>query len=193
MPVPTQTLRNMTVMNVIFFFSALALIASTGWLIVADHYKSNYRGYQSDALAWEQAMLVDAQQAYISNEYLSQQHDIQADIAALNTQDTQQRIADLQADVAREQANKETEEFRLSIEKGVVGPTQQRLERARLEFSEDSQQIIQLKIELADVLDKVNKRSAIIAGIDQKLADRAFDIADAQQAFAQQTEQLTDL
>ncbi|MDP7348370.1 MAG: hypothetical protein QF735_09065, partial [Phycisphaeraceae bacterium] len=55
MPVPTETLRNMRVLNAVFAVSSVLLLLSTVWLVLAD-YNRPWRLHQREAIRWDAAM-----------------------------------------------------------------------------------------------------------------------------------------
>ena len=55
MPVPTETLRNMRVLNAVFAVSSVLLLLSTVWLVLAD-YNRPWRIHQREAIRWDAAM-----------------------------------------------------------------------------------------------------------------------------------------
>ena len=60
MPVSTNTLRDQNKLHFIFAVSAVALLLSTAWMVLAD-YTRGWRSYQREGRAWEAAMTIDAQ------------------------------------------------------------------------------------------------------------------------------------
>ena len=58
MPVPTETLRSIRKLNMVFAGSALFLLLVTGWLIM-DDYTRPWREYQRQGLVWQAAITID--------------------------------------------------------------------------------------------------------------------------------------
>ena len=63
MPVPTETLRNIKVLNLVFAASAVLLLFSVLGLVL-DDWTREWRQYQQDAKVWDTAML-EAQQTVV--------------------------------------------------------------------------------------------------------------------------------
>ena len=60
MPVPTQTLRNMKLLNVIFAASSVIMTVSLLMLVVEDTNRE-WRQFQRDANDWKSTMFVEQQ------------------------------------------------------------------------------------------------------------------------------------
>ncbi len=193
MPVPTTTFRNMKVLNAIFAVTAVVLLLSTFWLVVADHFKSTWRRYHRAARVWDEAILVDAHRAALSDEYIRQIKQLNAEIGELKASMNADEIRRLEQQLTDTKENKEKTALKLSVERGKVGPKRQQIERARLEYDDDSDQVIALRGELWRINEVVDKMSADMAGFDREIDETTARLHQAKQKLNQKQKKLGDL
>ncbi len=170
MPVPTDTLWNIKRLNAVFAVSAVVLLVSTLWLVVADHTRA-WRGYQQQGRSWEAAMAIDAAGRALS---AAQEKDLKkleqrieqvsaelqsGGVEALSGQtiaEAEQRIADLERELGKMS-------LPAAAVKGQIGPLTQQLERAVMSHGEGSEPARALREKLDEVaLDFEGKNSLIV-------------------------------
>ena len=83
MPVPTQTLRNMKLLNVIFAASSVIMTVSLLMLVVEDNNRE-WRQFQQDAQDWKAAIFIEEMHEAEAAENAALIASMQAELEAIN-------------------------------------------------------------------------------------------------------------
>jgi len=189
MPVPTDTLRNQQTLHYVFAVSAVLLLGSVAWLVVAD-YNRAWRGYQRQARLWETAMTQDALAQASNAQQQRQAGQLETQIDELEATLPHERILALEAELEALGRKKDPLLLPTAAIKGEIGPKIQQLERARLAGSD---QVPQLQQELIDLQNRHGEKENQIADYDREI-DKLSNQLDA--LYAQKTaiqKQVADL
>jgi len=159
MPVPTETFRSIRTLNIVFAASAAFLLLITGWLIVDDWTRA-WRGYQQDARAWQAVLTADTlaqtDSAQLRMDLAQKEEEIRRMRAAL----PKQQLADAERDLAAMDKLRIQLELPLARTKSEIVPTEQQIERARLQYGEDAPETKALRERLRSIIIDYNEKSA---------------------------------
>ncbi|MEX2215461.1 MAG: hypothetical protein WD768_15110 [Phycisphaeraceae bacterium] len=193
MPVPTETLRSIRKLNIVFAGSALFLLAVTAWLIMDDYIRP-WRQYQRDGLDWQAAITVDQRSQLETDAFRKELAEKEERIRLLQEALPKNQIAQLQQKRAEQEVVRNKEDLPLAIAKSNIVPLEQQLERVVLEYGEIDPAtgkvpapVAKLQTRLqnarADYEQKqaaMNVITASIAGIDAQIASEQKAVADHQ-------------
>ena len=173
MPVPTETLRSMRVLNLVFAGSAIFLAVITLWLIV-DDYDKTWRTYQQDAQVWQAAIVEDTIDLRITDDLKRELAVKEDEIRRLRDRQPHDKLAQLRDEWKRVENDRIKADLPLARAKAEVVPTEQKIERARLEHGDDHPSTQKLRAYLdevkSDVRDKEKAMGEILAQL-KKLDD----------------------
>ncbi|MCC6579881.1 MAG: c-type cytochrome, partial [Phycisphaeraceae bacterium] len=186
MPVTTDTFWNIRRLNVYFLIAASLLLLSTVWFVLSD-YTRTWRGYQQQARVWQTALTRDAMAQAGRAQVQKQLADLESQLQKLRDQLPHDDIAKLQQEAERQLELKNKLSLKLAVKKGEIGPKTQQLERAKLEFGDDSPQARDLRKQLAAIQSEYDAMFAQMAGYDEAIA-AANAAVQQKQAEVRETE-----
>ena len=135
MPVPTNTMRDITKLNLVFLFSALLLTGATLWMVFAD-WNRPWRQYPQTADAWKAAMLEDEQWRLEHDQLFQKQIEVaQTQLDEAGAGLDRGTIAKVESKIAQLRAKLGLITLPRDVEKGEDTPANQKLEHAILESS----------------------------------------------------------
>ncbi len=190
MPVSTDTLRDQNKLHLVFAVSAIALLASMGWLVMAD-YTRQWRDYQRQGRAWEAAMTIDAQTHALDAQQQRELRDLEERIQSLGATLPRDQIAEATAQLEATTRKRDRLTLPAAAVKGEIGPKTQQLERARLAGSEN---IAQLEEELAKLKKDYRRKASEIAKQEETietLSDQLNKLLAAETTVQKQINDLT--
>ena len=148
MPIPTDTYRNIKVLNWVFAASALLMVAVMGLSVAQDYYKS-WREPQIHNRVWEAALAQDRIDRANTPEKKLQLDQLQASIKAREAElaANQSKIDALKGQVTKLRSDMSTLEFGLNNRKAELAVDEAHLEEARTTAAtdEDRQQVRQME------------------------------------------------
>jgi len=179
MPVPTETFWNIKRLNVIFLVCVAALLLSTVWFIRADSDKG-FREYQNAGWAWEAAMY---EARLESKEYLTGEiARLDSEIKRLEGLLNADQIGKLQNQIDEAKADVERFKLKAAVAKGNIVPTTQKIEKAIASYGEGSEQVKDLREELAGYKDEFESLNARIARWKQTIRNNEETIREMREA-----------
>ena len=140
MPVPTETFRSTTKLNLIFAASALALLGSVGWMVF-DDYNREFRQWQRRGRLWQVAMTRDSEQRANDQTTDSRIKRLERQIdqitAELGLGKSKEQIQKLQAQIAEFTSQRDRLALKTASLKGQIGPFNQQIQVAELSGDSD--------------------------------------------------------
>jgi cytochrome c2 len=152
MPIPTDTYRNIRVLNWLFAGSALLLTGVMLLSVLQDYHKS-WRKPQENARVWEAALVDDKLRQVNTPERRAQVQKVDADLAATGKEiaANEGKIGDLKGRVAKIRSDIATLEFSLNNRKAELAVAEVQLEAARTSAAtpEDRQRVGAMERDIA--------------------------------------------
>ena len=138
MPIPTDTYRNIKVLNWVFAASAVLLVAVMGLSVAQDFFKT-WRQPQINNRVWEAALVDDQLKRAETPEKKQQLDQLQASIKAKETElsANQAKIDDLKGRINKLRSDISTLEFGLNNRKAELAVDEAHLEEARTTAATD--------------------------------------------------------
>ena len=209
MPVPTETLRNMRVLNAVFAVSSVLLLLSTVWLVLAD-YNRPWRIHQREAIRWDAAMTRGVLEGEEIKAARGQIEAITAELAELEQQVASEQgdeLAEYEQTIAAQHDVIERLKLPLANEKGRVNPKLQEIELASSKYGPDMPEAKALREELKPIQDAIaemerqtveakqakEEAQAQIAKIREQISDRDVRLMDLQRKEESLQERLAQL
>lgn len=135
MPVPTETYRPQRILHAVFAISAVILLGSVLWLVMAD-YNREWRQYQRQGRLWQAAMTTDAAKAAMDAQKRRQLTQRERQIDELEAALPHEQIAEISQRIEDHKKERASLTLPAAAVKGEIGPKIQELERARLVHSD---------------------------------------------------------
>ncbi len=192
MPVPTETMRSMRKLNLVFAAASVFFLLITGWLIWDDYDKA-WRVYQRDAQTWQAAILEDTIDLRITDDLKRELAVKEDEIRQLRNRQPHDKIAQLRADWQKVENDRIKADLPLARAKAEVVPTEQKIERARLQYGEDDARTQDLRKYLDTVKSDVRDKEKAMAGIVAELKKIEEQIAANVKLADEQKKELESL
>ena len=192
MPVPTETFRSIRKLNILFAIASVFFLFVTAWLIF-DDWNRPWREYQQDARQWQAVLTADwikrVDTDQLKLELGQKEEEIRRVRSALPT-DTIVRLERELADLQTERIKKDLPAARAKSE---IVPTEQLIERARLQFGEEGAQTVALRAKLRDILSDYEEKRAALAAATELVTKKEEEIAAYRKAEDDQKKDLENL
>ena len=192
MPVPTDTFRNIKILNLIFAVSAMLLLVATGWMVLADHHRE-WHHFQKDANLWQEAMTRDAMNQAITDDWernlkqtLLQSQSIEESLPSDTIQNLKQNIAKLTGQIERAR-------LPATVWKGKRTPSIQQYERALAEFGPDHPETKNRLQQTNEIEDEYQERTKALVNDESKLEKFSKELAQLLEQKLAQEKRLAEL
>jgi cytochrome c2 len=192
MPVPTETFRSIRKLNIIFAASAVFLLLITLWLIMDDWYRP-WRAYQQDARQWQAVLTADTLDQTATAQLNLELAQKEEEIRRLRDAWPKERLALLERDLAAMEKLRIQQDLPTAIAKSSIVPTEQQIERARLQYGEDAPETNKLREKLKTIKDDYLKKSKEMEALIVEIGKKTAEIAAFRKAEEEQKKDLENL
>src|SRR6185295_1065947 len=185
MPIPTDTFWNIKRLNWIFAVSAIALMGTTVWSILRDHY-TGWRVPQRNGRVWEAAIVSEKITSAYTPDQQARLKDLQAQINGKQSEITsgnkefEQRVAQMR----QLESDRATTEFNYNTVKSDVGVLESNLQDAQTAGEKDRVESIERKL--------VSQRK-LRSDLEEKLAAKKEEIQQTKEDIDRRRAELDKL
>ncbi len=192
MPVPTETFRSIRKLNLVFAASAAFMLLITAWLIWDDWNKA-WRGYQQDARQWQAVLTADTLAQTANDQLLQELAMKEEEIRRLRDALPKDALTLAERDLADLQKNRIKQDLPVARAKSEIVPTEQKIERARLQYGEDAPQTNALRAELKAIKADYETKNQELTRLDESIKKKTAEIAQIRKAEEDQKKDLENL
>jgi len=175
MPIPTDTFWNIRRLNIFFAFSAILLLAITGWSVIQD-WNKDWRNPQRAAKVWEAALTHDRIEKDLTEERRAEVERINQQIAEKEREilEEDQSYQALERDIKALESRKATTEFSLNSLKAELLVMEAQLQDALA--AQQTQRVDTLRRQLAAPQQRVAEEAETLAQVNADLARLREDL-----------------
>ncbi len=192
MPVPTETFRSIRKLNILFALASLFFLVITAWLIF-DDWNRPWRAYQQDARQWQAVLTADVLQRVDTHQLRLELGQKEEEIRRVRDSLPGDTLSRLERELEQLQTERIKKDLPAARAKSEIVPTEQLIERARLQYGDEGGETIALRAKLTTLLADYREKQAALDAATLAVTAKQEEIAAYRKAEDEQKKDLENL